>query len=60
VTLAGLVLEIRDSANLARRIVAALLDAMTPDAIPLLDTILAATGDLDAIGLWRPSGERLH
>jgi hypothetical protein len=62
-----------DSASLARRILAALLgfdggpgfnaallDAMTPDAILLLDTILAAISDLDAIGLWRPRGELLH
>jgi hypothetical protein len=62
-----------DSASLARRILAALLgfdggpgfnaallEAMTPDAILLLDTILAAISDLDAISLWRPRGELLH
>jgi hypothetical protein len=72
---ARVVLEPRegDGANLARRILgallgleggqafnAALLDAMTPDALLLLDTILAAIGEMDAVGLRRPSGERLH
>ncbi len=66
------VLELRegDDANLARRILGALLgleggqgfnpavlDAMTPDAMLLLDTILAAVTELS---LRRPSGERLH
>lgn len=62
-----------DSANLARRILGALLgfeggqgfnaaalDAMTPDAILLLDVMLAAIGDMDATSLWRPRGELLH
>jgi hypothetical protein len=62
-----------DSANLARRILgallgfegghgfnAAVLDAMTPDAIVLLDMILAAISDTDQAGLQRPAGERLH
>jgi len=62
-----------DSANLARRILgallgfeggqgfnAAVLDAMTPDAILLLDVILAAIGEMDGVGLRRPSGELLH
>ena len=62
-----------DSSNLARRILrallgfeggpgfnAAVLDAMTPDAILLLDMLLAAISDMDPVGLVRPSGELLH
>jgi hypothetical protein len=62
-----------DSGNLARRILgallgfedgqafnAALLDAMTPEALLLLDTILAAVAEMDGFGLRRPSGELLH
>lgn len=62
-----------DSANLARRILgallgfeggqgfnAALLDAMTPDALLLLDTILVAIGEVQAVDLQRPRDELLH
>ena len=54
-------MKLADDADLARLVLGALLnlelDAMTPDARLLLDTILAAVTELS---LRRPSGVRLH